>query len=151
MERAGPKTRCYSLDIYKGTREPVTPEGVVCPLAPSPDGTELLVRTHQNGWLMYSLRTGATRAVAGLATGEDPMQWGADSHSLFVQREPLPLARIDYLDLQTGQRRLWREIELDDPAGFNPSQSNVLVAPNGSYCYSYLQGLSELYLVEGLQ
>jgi eukaryotic-like serine/threonine-protein kinase len=149
--RPGPKTRCYSLGIEDGTREPVTPEGVVCPLPPSPDGTELLLTTGQNAWLQYSLRAGATRAVPGLTTGDNPMQWGADSHSLFVQREPLPFAKIDYLDLQTGQRRLWREIELDDPAGFNPSQSNVLVAPNGSYCYSYLQGLSELYLVEGLQ
>ena len=79
------------------------------------------------------------------------MQWGADDRSLFVLREPLPFAKIDQLDLQTGQRRLWREIALDDPAGFNRSVSNVLVAPNGSYCYSYLQGLSELYVVEGLR
>jgi eukaryotic-like serine/threonine-protein kinase len=150
-DRAGPKTRCYSLSIEHGTREAVTPEGVVCGLPPSPDGTELLVRTQQNGWLTYSLRTGAMRAVAGLASSENPMQWGADNRSLFVQREPLPFATIDLLNLKTGQRRLWREIALDDPAGFNLSVSNVLVAPNGSYCYSYLQGLSELYLVEGLR
>jgi hypothetical protein len=54
-------------------------------------------------------------------------------------------------DQTTGQRRLWREIALDDPAGFNRSVSNVLVGPNGSYCYSYFQGLSELYVVEGLR
>ena len=36
-------------------------------------------------------------------------------------------------------------------AGFNRSVSNVLVAPNGSYCCSCLQGLSELYVVEGLR
>ncbi len=149
--RPGPKSRCYSLDIENGVRESVTPEGVVFGLAPSPNGTTLLIKTQQSAWLTYSLQTGAMRAVDGLASSENPMQWGADSRSLFVQREPLPFAKIDHLDLQTGQRKLWREIALDDPAGFNRSVSNVLVAPNGSYCYSYLQGLSELYVVEGLR
>jgi hypothetical protein len=150
-EHTGPRTRCHSFDIDKGKLAPVTPEGVACPLPPSPDGTKLLVRNQQDEWLTYSLETGAMREVTGLGKGDDPIQWGADNRSLFVQRERLPLAKIDRLDLQTGQRRLWREISLYDPAGFNPSQSSVLVAPNGSYCYSYLQGLSELYLVEGIR
>ena len=88
--------------------------------------------------------------IPGHVTG-DPLQWGIDGHSRFVQREALPFAKIDRLDLRTGQRQPWRKIPLSDRAGFNLSQSGVRMAPNGSYCYSALQGLSELYLVEGIR
>jgi hypothetical protein len=67
-----------------------------------------------------------------------------------VVRDWLPFAKIDRLELSTGQRRLLREIVVSDPAGFNPSVSELVMTPNGSYCYSYLQGLSELYVVDGL-
>jgi hypothetical protein len=68
-----------------------------------------------------------------------------------VQRQYLPVAKIDRIDLATGKRKLAREIALDDPAGFNSLVSSLQIAPNGSYCYSYLQGLTELYVVEGIQ
>ena len=149
--QAGAQMRCYSLDIDTGKAEPVAPEGFDCPLGPSPDGTELLLTDGNGAWKTYSVTTGAARPVSGMATGEYPLQWGADGRSLFVQREGLPLVKIDRLDLRTGQRRPWREIALADPAGLNRAQSGLLLAPNGSYCYSYQQTLGDLYLVDGVR
>ena len=91
------------------------------------------------------------RPVPGLAADDQPLQWARDSHSLYVQRQYLPVAKIDRLDVATGQRQPAMEIALSDPAGFNPTVSRLVLAPNGSYCYSYLQGLTELYVVEGIQ
>ena len=76
-DRPGPKSRCYSLDIKNGARESVTPDGVVCGLAPSPDGTTLLVKTQQSAWLTYSLRTSEMRAVDGLASSDESDAMGS--------------------------------------------------------------------------
>jgi hypothetical protein len=147
--RAG--ARCASYDIEKGTQTPVAPDGFVCPVGPSAEGNMLLLQDRAERWFTHTSATGLTRPLPGLTTNDRPLQWSADSRSLFVAREWLPFAKIDRVDVATGQRRLSREIVLSDPAGFNPAVSNLVVAPNGSYCYSYLQGLSELYVVEGIQ
>ena len=81
-----------------------------------------------------------------------PALWLADGRSLYIQRQPLPLARIDRLDLATARREPWREISLPDAAGFVPLESGVTVAADGrSYCYSWMTHLNELYVVEGLR
>ncbi len=52
------------------------------------------------------------------------------------------------LDLETGQKRLWKEFPLDESVGF----VRVRVTPDGRfYVYGAVKGLSELYLVEGLR
>jgi eukaryotic-like serine/threonine-protein kinase len=145
------KQRCYSFDIDKGALEPVTPEGVGCGHGPSPDGKTLLAQPEGGPYIRYSLADGQTQTIPGLLKTDQPLAWGADSRSLFVQGKPLPRARIDRLDLITGQRQLWREINLADPAGVDPTLSGVTMAENGSYCYTYLQAQSDLYLFDGIR
>jgi hypothetical protein len=150
-ESASTHTRCVSFDIDTAVQTPVTPEGFVCPLRPSPNGQALLLKDQDERWLTYETARGTRHEIRELARDARPLQWGADSRSLLVVRDWLPFAKIDRLELSTGQRRLLREIVVSDPAGFNPSVSELVMTPNGSYCYSYLQGLSELYVVEGLR
>jgi hypothetical protein len=144
-------SRCVAVDIDTSSRSRVTPDGVACPLPPSPDGRLLLLKDREGRWLTYSSPQGPMRPVRGLAHDDQPLQWTDDSHSLYVQRQYLPVAKIDRLDLTSGKREPAREIALADPAGFNATVSRLAIAPNGSYCYSYLQGLTELYVVEGIQ
>jgi hypothetical protein len=144
-------SHCVAVDIDTSSRAIVTPDGFACPLPPSPDGRLLLVKDREGRWLVYPSPQGPMRPVPGLTPDDLPLQWTDDSHSLFVQRQYLPVARIDRLDVTSGRREPAREIALADPAGFNPSVSRLALAPNGSYCYSYLQGLTELYAVEGIQ
>jgi hypothetical protein len=60
------------------------------------------------------------------------------------QERPL---RVFLFDLETGQKRLWKEIPLDESAG----GVRVRVTPDGrSYVYSTIVTVGELYLVEGL-
>ncbi len=57
-------------------------------------------------------------------------------------------AKVWLLDIQTGQKRLWKEI----PSAESFAHLWVRVTPDGrSYVYGGWNILSELYLVEGLR
>ena len=86
---------------------------------------------------------GLAATTASSVDGRQPFPFRATAVSAF--------AKIDRLDLASGKRQPAQEIVLADPAGFNPAVSQLALAPNGSYCYSYLQGLTELYAVDGIQ
>jgi eukaryotic-like serine/threonine-protein kinase len=148
--QAGRTARCYSFDIQEGTLRPVTPEGFVCPIRPSPDGENLLVR-NDAGYLTQALADGRTRRLTGLTKDDEPLEWGADSRSLFVQRTPLPHAKVDRLDLITGERRPFREISLAEPAGLVSQTSAITMGQDGSYCYTHMQVQTDLYLFEGIR
>jgi len=151
VETAGVATHCVKVDVDTSSRMPVTPDGVACPLPPSPDGNLLLLKDRAGRWSVYPLPHGPMRLISGLSIEDVPLQWSEDSRALYVQRQYFPVAKIDRLDLATGKRQPAKEIALADPAGFNSTVSSLAMAPNGSYCYSYLQGLTELYAVEGIQ
>jgi hypothetical protein len=55
------------------------------------------------------------------------------------------------LDLATGQRRPWKEIELPDPEAIHYLW-NVLLTPDGrSYVHSYSRWLADLFVIEGVK
>jgi serine/threonine protein kinase len=144
-------TPCVEVDRDTAARRPLTPDGVVCRFPPSPDGRQLLLKDKEGRWQLYVLPHGPMRAIRGVGADDVPLQWAEDSRSLFVQRQYLPVAKIDRVELATGKSQPARDIVLADSAGFNPTVSHLAVSPNGAYCYSYLQGLTELYAVQGIQ
>ena len=56
--------------------------------------------------------------MTGLRNDDVPVQWGDDGRSLYVQRQYLPVAKIDRLDLTTDSGS-GEEIAVPDPAGFD--------------------------------
>jgi hypothetical protein len=59
--------------------------------------------------------------------------------------------QIHRLEIETGQKTLWKQLMPVDPAGVN-FVSPILIAPDGkSYVYGHRRILSDLYLVEGLK
>jgi hypothetical protein len=92
---------------------------------------------------------GETRAVPGLASpGDRVIQWSGDSRALYVYRLVERPLKIWLLDVETGQKRLWKEIEAEQPFGGR----YVRVTPDGNaWVYSAGHILSELYVVEGLR
>ena len=89
---------------------------------------------------------GEPRAIPGSAVGDRVIQWSPDSRSLYIHA---PQDRkIWLLDLETGQKRLWKEIPADDSL----FRLLVRITPDGkSYVYQGVNILSDLYLVEGLK
>jgi hypothetical protein len=62
-------------------------------------------------------------------------------------RFPLPLYTVD---LRSGARRLWREIQVEDPASV--TNVDVVVGSDGWSCvYGIARATNDIFLVDGLR
>jgi hypothetical protein len=60
-------------------------------------------------------------------------------------------AKVYRLNVETGQRTLWKQLMPPDPAGVE-LVGPILPTPDGkAYVYGYRRMLSDLYLVDGLK
>ncbi len=150
--KSGGASRLYVQAVPDGKPRPIGPER--SRLQPntnpvSPDGKHV-VGLHAGQVFLYPIDgVGQARAVAGLDPPTDRVaQWSGDSRALYVYRVGDRPMKVWLLDLETGQRRLWKEIVTEDSlAGVQ-----VRVTPDGqTWLYSGQHALSELYLVEGLR
>jgi len=143
--------RLYVQDIAAGMARVIGPDDVylmdyTSPL--SPDGRSVI------GYLkglpsVYPIDGGGEgRAVPGVERADRVVQWSADSRSVYVfspRERPL---KVFLLDLETGQKRLWKELPLDESVG----RIRVRVTPDGRfYVYGTTDVRSELYLVDALR
>jgi hypothetical protein len=130
---------------------PIGPEGtsLVNGTNPvSPDG-RYVVGIHGNEALLIPLDGGQHRPLPNLSPpGDRITQWTADSRGLYVWRRGERPAKVWILDVDTGQRRLWKEFALEDSMTLN----QVRLTPDGGTWALYgTQAFSELYLVDGLR
>ncbi len=123
-------------------------------LAFSPDSRLLVYATKERQVTIVPIAGGPPRAVpdAILEPNERLFQWSADGHYLFtVNSDDIP-ARIWRLDIETGKRTLWKEVEPADASGLIGLSSFALTRDGRSYAYSYTRvDSSDLYVVEGLR
>jgi hypothetical protein len=94
---------------------------------------------------------GPARELAALGRNEMFVGWSTDSSRIFVAAWNGPAARIDALDVRTGQRRTIREITVADPAGMLTAPDLYVSADAQTYVYGYARMLSTLYVVTGLR
>jgi eukaryotic-like serine/threonine-protein kinase len=145
------KSRLYVQEIPAGKPHAIGPEGLrIAPLSSpvSPDG-RYVVGLGKGPPSVYPIDgTGEGRAVPGFASGERVAQWSADSHGIYVYDMRAQPLRIFLLDLETGQKRLWKEIPLDEMV----RGVRARVTPDGRfYVYSSRTSLADLYVVDGLR
>ncbi|MFZ1946837.1 MAG: hypothetical protein WAW06_04765, partial [bacterium] len=150
----GRPQRVWLQELPAGQPNPVTPEGTTgC--TPSPDGRWVAAIAPDSTITLYPLQGGEPRFVTKLAAQEalnvreGVSQWSADGRTLFVGRAGVRLDAFG-VDVQAGERKLWKTFEVPDPAGV--LMIDCLITPDGrSYAYSYIRALDEIYLVEGLK
>ena len=144
--------RLYVQDVTGGKPQAITPEGVNgSAFVISPD-RELVaaVGPDKKGYL-YPISGGEARPIPGLATGEEPIEWTADGHALYIYRPGELPAKVYRLDLAKGERTLWKQLMPSDPAGVERI-GPIRMTPDGkTYVYGYHRTLADLYLVEGLK
>jgi eukaryotic-like serine/threonine-protein kinase len=146
---AGRPVRCYLQNIDGGKPHPVTPEGVSMCQA-SADG-KLIVGMDATAMKLYPLDGGAPRPVPGLQAGEF-FEWTSDPRFAYVYQMKSAPVKIYRLNIQNGQRQLFKEIDPSDETGLYNMSGHFLVSPDGrAYVYGYARLLSELYLVNGLK
>jgi len=148
----GKGVRLYVLDTASGKSQPISAEGVNgTAFTIAPDGQWVAgIGPDQKGYL-YPVAGGEPRAIPGFNSGEQPITFSSDSHSLYVYQPGELPARVDHLDLQTGKRSLWRQVMPSDPAGVE-TIGPILITPDAKTCiFGYHRMLADLYLVEGLK
>jgi Tol biopolymer transport system component len=145
---AGRGPRSYITDLSGAKPRALTPEGQRGTL--SPDGVYFLITMPSGKGLLYPIAGGKPVEVP-IAAGEQVAGWSRDGQEVFVfNRNGLP-AKVYRVNWRTGHRELMREIAPADRAGTHSVISMRTTPDGGTYAYSRLQNLSELYMVEGLK
>ena len=70
---------------------------------------------------------------------------------IYVQSQTALPARVERVDVATGDRELLTELTPPDPAGVLVVGPVHLSADGGAYVYSYKRLLAELYVLDGLR
>ena len=148
----GEGVRLFMTDTAGARPEPIGPArlGPEFPVA-SPDGASVAVLSADGDLVVIPIAGGAPVTVAGAEPGELPIQWSADSRSLYVYRPDQLPARVYQVDVAGDRRRLFREIPIADPTGLEGRMTVVMTPDGASYAYSFARWLTEIFLVEGLR
>ena len=150
----GRRIRCYVLDLAKGALRPITPEGVSCSVVKtpvSPDGKLVVGWTFRSAAL-YPVDGGPPRKIP-YEPGERFLRWDDTGQALFSTQQKRPGSGwpVYRLEIATGRREIWKEIEPADRTGIQ-QLFRIHVTPDGrTFAYSAERTLSKLYLVEGLE
>jgi eukaryotic-like serine/threonine-protein kinase len=144
--------RLYVQDVEGGTPKPISPEGAhATAFFPSPDGTMVAGLGPDQLPYLFPVAGGDPKPLKGFLEGEQPIDWTADGHALYVYRPGEVPAKVYVVDLASGKRTLWKQLVPSDPAGVE-TIGPVLISPDGKACvYGYHRTLSDLYMVEGLK
>jgi len=149
----GHGARIYLQDVPDGKPRPITPEGVALATynhAVSPDGRFFLAVEADGSSSVRALESGEPKAIPGLNPGEIAFGWTGDGKSIYAYRPSVP-AHVYQVELLSGRRRLWKDLNPPDPAGINFIRSPHISSDGKAYAYSYNRILSGLYLVDGLR
>jgi hypothetical protein len=101
--------------------------------------------------MCYPTEEGEPRAMPGIEPGDMVCGWTSDGGSVFAFRpDELPV-RVYQVDLESGERTLWRTLAPPDPTGIY-RMSRVRMALDGAaYAYSYFLQLLDLHVIDGLR
>jgi dipeptidyl aminopeptidase/acylaminoacyl peptidase len=148
----GHGSRLFVQEISGGGPRAVTPEGVsfIFPSI-SPDGKWVVATGPDRRIATYPTEPGEPRIVPGVEPDDVPLRWTADGASIFVYRPTAPPLRVETVDVKTGRRTLWKEIQPPDPSGVEQVGPIQIAPDESSYVYSYRRKLDELYLATGLK
>ena len=144
--------RLYVQDIDGGNPRAFSPEGVSAnEFVISPDGKFVAAVGPDLKGYLFPVDGGNPRPVSGFPLGDAPVGWAGDGRSILIYRPGELPARVERLDLTTGQKQPWRQIIPADSAGVTDI-GPILITPDAkTYIYEYGRTLSDLYLVEGLK
>jgi hypothetical protein len=144
--------RLWVQSVESDKPTPISPEGIrASQWVISPDGTQVAAaQTDRKGYL-FPVGGGDVKEIAGFPEGYIPVGWSSDGKTLLIYNPGDLPAKVEHLNLATGQRQPWKSLMPADAAGVT-DLGPILITPDGkSYVYEYGRTLSDLYLVEGIR
>jgi serine/threonine protein kinase/dipeptidyl aminopeptidase/acylaminoacyl peptidase len=155
----GRPLRLYVQRIDAGPPVSLTPEGTSFvghqqgQHMISADGNSVFANWRDGSPVIYELEGGSSHPPNGFGTDDRLIRWASDRDVVYVRNDmdigEFP-AKIYRLNVETGERVLWKELPTPDLAGFG--FYSLLLTPDGkSYFYTYSRELSTLFLADGLK
>lgn len=148
----GKGERLYVHELDTDKSQPVTPQGVNGDsFAISPDSQMVAAVGPDQRSYLYPVNGGDPHLIPGVNQGEQPINWSTDGHFLYVYQPGELPAHVYKVDVNSGQRTLWKDLMPTDPAGVE-NIGPILITPDAKTCvFGYHRNLADLYLVEGLK
>jgi tRNA A-37 threonylcarbamoyl transferase component Bud32 len=149
---AGGGTQLFFHDLKSGAPKPVAPEGTRFTYdsnAVSPDGAWVATVSAEGELYRYPIAGGDGEPIPGGQVGDVAIQWDAGGNHIYVYQPGGLPTRIFKLNLSSGQREVWKELEPADSAGVFTVNMIYMTRDGESYVYSYRRMLSDLYLADG--
>ena len=143
----GHAVRHYTQRLSGGAPRAVTPEGTHAGIL-ARNGEFVIAKTPGESWMIYPVAHGAARPVPALHEDDFIVSTTADARSAFViQGNEIP-ARVERVDLASGQRTLYREIAPAERAGIKEIRPHFISEDEKSYAYWTWSHRSTLFTVE---
>jgi Tol biopolymer transport system component len=143
--------RLFVLDQAGGAPKPITEEEPGINGAISPDGKWIAVGSLSSPGRIIPFEGGQARPLRGVNAGDFILRWSDDGRAVFVTRPAGLPARIERVDVATGQRTPWKELMPIDRAGLVDVGYFQISADGRSYVYSYRRNVSTLYVGTGVR
>ncbi|MGZ5425833.1 MAG: protein kinase domain-containing protein [Thermoanaerobaculia bacterium] len=143
----GKGMRFYVQETSGGAPRPVTPEGTRDGW-PSPDGRLVLARKSEGKYFLFPIAGGEPRPVPGLAEADLVAHWSADGRSVLAYRRAEIPTRLERVFLDTGQRKLFKELAPTDRAGLLSLRGVFVTDDLRSYAYTAYYQVSSLFVSE---
>jgi hypothetical protein len=143
------EVRDHLLDLRNGKLRPATPIGTGAGKL-SPDATQVLTLDVASGkYILVDVASGNIHDAPGIEKDEEVLTWNPDGRSIVVWNQELP-AQITLVDVTTGKRQPVQTVE---PLTMMGSMfARIAASTDGkTVAYSQRQGLSSIYLTDGLR
>jgi serine/threonine protein kinase/Tol biopolymer transport system component len=148
---AGHGLRLYVQSLEEGKSRAISPEGVNSTFVLSPNNELVAAVGPDHKVYTYPINGGEPRLVPGVLPAEAPTGWSSDGRSLFVFRYGEIPTQVVQVDVATGQRKPWKQLDPADAAGIDTINGVMMTPDAKGYVYGYIRTLCDLYLVEGLK
>ncbi len=153
----GHGARDYLIAVSNGDSRPITPEGVVG-VDPSPDGRSTAVIGPDGRWGIWKIEASSSTdsSALRLIPGLDPnyrVRWSPDGTSVLVlpTRQRDKNGNVYRVNTVTGKMELVKTFGGGLAAGTVSIGGSYLLGDGGAYAYSYMQTLSQVYVVRGMK
>ena len=120
----------------------------------SPDGARFAYAVADHRIMLAPVSGGPAVPAAGAPLGpcEVITGWSHDGRSLLLRNRCETAARVARVEVQTGERTPWVDLQLGDPTGIIRVSDPHYAGDDAAYAYAYFRTVSsDLYLVDGLK
>jgi len=147
---AGDDSRIYLQGIDGSAPKAISPPDFrIASNVLTPDGRYAVGRSRSDQFLVALSGAGPGK-IPGIGRGDEVIAFSGDSRYAYVQAlDSLP-ARVDRVEIATGQRSKWRTFQPSNLSGITGLGPIVLSHDLKSYAYNYESIISDLYTLDGV-